>query len=481
MCSNQKSQNIDLSKLSQNCYIQQISTGCLAQFSYYIESDKQAAIVDPIRESSLYTNILNERGAKLAYILETHFHADFVSGHYELSRSTGAKIVFGPKAKPEFEITNVEDKQKLKLGSVAIQALHTPGHTLESTSYLILDEKDSKEVQLAVFTGDCMFLGEVGRPDLAVKSDVTQEDLAGLLFESIQRLKSLDDSCVVLPAHGAGSACGKNIQSGTMCTIGRQKETNYALNPNLNKKEFIEIVTSNLPTPPQYFFKDVLYNKSSLPSVEEIIKKSMKSFSACEFLSLSSQKQFVILDTRPVEKLWYGYIQGSIGISLKTNYAIMAAKNIDFDQKILLVAEEGEEEESILRLARVGFENVVGYLKGGIDAWKSSKLPISTLRHVKVEEALATAAKEPSRILDVREQSEFSSLGVIEGSLLNSMSSLDISKIPSSGPIAIMCRGGQRATFVATKLQREGFKNELGVIEGGIMELLKNGLTTKKI
>lgn len=481
MCTKQPTQAIDLSSLSPNCYVEQISTGCLSQFSYYIESDKQAAIIDPIRESSQYLNILKKRGSKLLYILETHFHADFVSGHYELSKNTGATIVFGPKAKPDFEITNLDDKQKLKLGSVSIQALHTPGHTLESTSYLLLDEKDSKEVQLAVFTGDCMFLGEVGRPDLAVKSDVTQEDLAGFLYESIQRLKTLDDNCVVLPAHGAGSACGKNIQSGTMCTMGRQKQTNYALNSNLNKTEFIEIVTSNLPTPPQYFFKDVLYNKSSLPSVEDIIKKSMRGLSPDEFLALSSEKLSVVLDTRPVDKVWASYIQGSIAISLKTNFAIMSAKNIQFDQKILLVTEEGQEEESILRLARVGFENVIGFLKGGIEAWKSAKLPISSIKHVKAEEALSIASKTPSRILDVREQSEFSSLGIIEGSQLNSMSNLDLSKINHSDPLYVLCRGGQRASLVATKLQQNGFKNEIGVIEGGIMELIKQGITLKKI
>lgn len=467
-------------KNTNDYFVHQFNTGCLSQYAYYIESNKEAVIIDPMRESAQYIELLSQRGATLKYILETHFHADFVSGHCELAKLTGAKIVFGPKASPEYEAHIAKDGEVLSVGSIQIKVFHTPGHTMESTSYVLLD---TDKQPIAIFTGDFLFLGDVGRPDLAVSKDITERDLAGHIYESIQKLKSsFPDEIVVFPGHGAGSACGKNISQGASCTLGRQKKNNYALNDNLTKDEFIEIVTSNLHAPPKYFFLDVMMNKKGYDMVEKVLEKSLNPINTKDFLKLENHAEYAVIDSRDIPVSKKGFFKGSYLIPLKIQYAIWTATLISSDKKIILVTEQGQEKESIIRLARVGYENVVGYVEGGFTSLESYCIGNGlTKKIVSIESVDLTDIKNKLLetnlyIIDSREKSEWQSTGVVSNSHLFSLSTLEeniqeILKESAGRPIGVFCKTGGRATVAASILKKNDVEKVYNL--GGILNMIE--------
>ncbi|HFI4796874.1 TPA: MBL fold metallo-hydrolase, partial [Elizabethkingia anophelis] len=365
--------------------VEQIYTGCLAQGAYYIVSQGEAVIIDPLREVQPYLDKLQQDNAKLKYILETHFHADFVSGHVDLSDKTGASIVYGPTAKPEFEAIIAKDEEVFEIGDIKIKVLHTPGHTMESSCYLLIDEKGK---ETALFSGDTLFLGDVGRPDLAQKGkDLTQEDLAGMLYDSLMnKIIPLPDEITVYPAHGAGSACGKNMQKETVDTLGNQKKTNYALNQP-DKASFIKEVTDGLTPPPGYFAMNVAMNKKGYESFDQVLEHGLKPLSAEAFEAIADETGALILDTRPAAEFHKGFIPQSVNIGVKGDFAPwVGAMIVDVKQPLLLVTDEGSEEEVITRLSRVGFDNVVGYLKGGLSAWQSAGKETDSVERITPEE-----------------------------------------------------------------------------------------------
>ncbi|MDV3879175.1 MBL fold metallo-hydrolase, partial [Elizabethkingia anophelis] len=380
--------------------VEQIYTGCLAQGAYYIVSQGEAVIIDPLREVQPYLDKLQQDNAKLKYILETHFHADFVSGHVDLSDKTGASIVYGPTAKPEFEAIIAKDEEVFEIGDIKIKVLHTPGHTMESSCYLLIDEKGK---ETALFSGDTLFLGDVGRPDLAQKGkDLTQEDLAGMLYDSLMnKIIPLPDEITVYPAHGAGSACGKNMQKETVDTLGNQKKTNYALNQP-DKASFIKEVTDGLTPPPGYFAMNVAMNKKGYESFDQVLEHGLKPLSAEAFEAMADETGALILDTRPAAEFHKGFIPQSVNIGVKGDFAPwVGAMIVDVKQPLLLVTDEGSEEEVITRLSRVGFDNVVGYLKGGLSAWQSAGKETDSVERITPEEFAQRYTKD-ARIIDVR-------------------------------------------------------------------------------
>ena len=384
--------------------IEQIYTGCLAQGAYYIVSENEAAIIDPLREVKPYLDRLEKDNVTLKYIFETHFHADFVSGHLDLSKKTDAPIVYGPTAQPEFEAIIAEDNQIFEIGNIKIKVLHTPGHTMESTTYLLIDENG---VETAIFTGDTLFLGDVGRPDLAQKAgSVTQEDLAGILYESLHsKILPLDDSITVYPAHGAGSACGKNMQKETVDILGNQKRTNYALNQP-DKESFIREVLDGLTAPPKYFGMNVAMNKGGYDSLDTVMNRGLNPVSVEDFESFAEETGALILDTRSPADFHKGFIPNAINIGLKGDFAPWVGSLIvDVKHPLLLVADEGTEEEVITRLSRVGFDHVLGYLKGGFEAWKNSTKEIDEIKRISPSE-FAEAFNENSKVIDVRKIGE---------------------------------------------------------------------------
>ncbi len=352
--------------------IEQIYTGCLAQGAYYIESNGEAVVIDPLREIEPYIRKAERNGAKIRYVLETHFHADFVSGHIDLARATGASIVYGPTAKPSFPAHIAADGEEIKVGNISFTVLHTPGHTLESASYLLKDEKGKA---VALFSGDTLFIGDVGRPDLAQKAaNMTQEDLASLLFDSLRnKILPLPDDVVVYPAHGAGSACGKNMSKETMDTLGHQKATNYALRADMTKDEFIKEVTTGLTRPPQYFPLNVQMNKQGYENISDVLKKGTQPLSVAAFEAAANETGALMLDTRDPQTFAKGFIPNSINIGIDGSFAPWVGALIpDIKQPILLITPEGREEEVVTRLARVGYDNAIGVLKGGFAAWKNA-------------------------------------------------------------------------------------------------------------
>jgi len=477
---------------TEDYYVHQFNTGCLAQFSYYIESNKEAIIIDPIRESDIYIDLLKVRGAKLKYILETHFHADFVSGHCELAKLTGAEIVFGPSAKPQYDSIVANDGDLLNLGDVKIQVFHSPGHTLESSSFTLLDRTHTPK---AIFTGDFLFLGEVGRPDLAVSNEISERDLAGMLFDSITKLKkTLPDDVVIFPGHGAGSACGKNISSGVSDTLGNQKKTNYALNDNLKKEEFIEIVTSNLPTPPKYFFFDAMMNKKGYDTTETILEKSYRAINPKDFIELAKEKDIAVLDTRDFNKSMSGFFKESYLISLKITYAITTANMFPPNQKFLFITDPGQERESILRLARVGYENSVGFVEVGYEGLEKYCVSqglvdkISFIRTVQndnlktfVEEIIE---KQNMEIVDVREKSEWESTGVVPNAKLVSLGNIEgrideFIEIGENKPLVVYCRSGGRAAVAGSILKKYNIPQVYSI--GGILNMITHNVPIKKL
>ncbi|AQW93807.1 MBL fold metallo-hydrolase [Elizabethkingia anophelis] len=445
--------------------VEQIYTGCLAQGAYYIVSQGESVIIDPLREVQPYLDKLQQDNAKLKYILETHFHADFVSGHVDLSDKTGASIVYGPTAKPEFEAIIAKDEEVFEIGDIKIKVLHTPGHTMESSCYLLIDE-NGKET--ALFSGDTLFLGDVGRPDLAQKGkDLTQEDLAGMLYDSLMnKIIPLSDEITVYPAHGAGSACGKNMQKETVDTLGNQKKTNYALNQP-DKASFIKEVTDGLTPPPGYFAMNVAMNKKGYESFDQVLEHGLKPLSAEAFEAMADETGALILDTRPAAEFHKGFIPQSVNIGVKGDFAPwVGAMIVDVKQPLLLVTDEGSEEEVITRLSRVGFDNVVGYLKGGLSAWQSAGKETDSVERITPEE-FAQRYTEDSKIIDVRKEGEYAAEHIAEAysrplAYINTW----IKDIDPKEHFFLHCAGGYRSMIAASILQARGYRN-FTEVEGG--------------
>lgn len=443
-------------------YVEQLYTGCLAEAAYYIESNGEAAIIDPMRETEPYIEMLEKRGAKLKYVLETHFHADFVSGHLDLAKQTGAKLIFGPTASPNYSSYTAEDGERFELGNIEIQVLHTPGHTIESSTFLLIDENGKDH---AVFTGDTLFIGDVGRPDLAVKSDLTKEDLAGLLYDSLHnKILPLADDVVVYPAHGAGSQCGKNLSSETVSTIGEQRKFNYALQP-MSRDEFIDVVTDGIQPPPAYFPENARINREGYQNIDEVLKRNLNPLSLEKFESAINDGALV-LDTRHENFYEKGSLRYSLNIPLNGQYAIWVGSLIPIDREIVLITEPGKEHESVLRLARVGYENVKGYLEGGVETWQKSGKAVRTITSIEPEETMDYAT-DGYEILDVRRSTEAETehiSGAINISLIDLENRLD--ELNKDQKYIVHCAGGYRSMIAASVLVNNGFKNVIN-IHGG--------------
>ena len=445
--------------------IEQIYTGCLAQGAYYIESNGEVAIIDPLREVQNYIDKAQSGNAKIKYIFETHFHADFVSGHVTLAEKTGAKIVYGPTAKTNFDAIIADDNQVFQLGDITITALHTPGHTMESTCYLL---KDKEGKDHAIFSGDTLFLGDVGRPDLAQKGDITEADLAGFLYDSLRtKVMTLADDVIVYPAHGAGSACGKNLSKETVGTIGNQKETNYALRSDMTKEEFIKEVTDGLLPPPAYFPLNVKLNKEGYKDIDDVIETSTKPLSAKEFEFVANETGAIILDVRHQTEFIKGFIPQSIFIGIDGGFAPWVGALIkDINQPILLVSPEGREEEVITRLSRVGFDNVLGYLDGSFETWQKAGNEIDTLESISAE-TLSDKIENNEPVFDVRKPGEYASehIKVAESTPLDFLND-HITEFPKKDKFYIHCAGGYRSVIAASILKARGFHNVVDVAGG---------------
>lgn len=447
--------------------VEQIYTGCLAQGAYYIESGGEIAIIDPLREVAPYLERAKKNNAKIKYIFETHFHADFVSGHLTLSKETGAPIVYGPNANPDFETIIAEDGQAFPLGDGAIIALHTPGHTMESTTYLLSD-KTGKDI--AIFSGDTLFLGDVGRPDLAQKAaHMTQDELAGLLFDSLRnKIMPLSDDVTVYPAHGAGSACGKNMMKETVDTLGNQKKVNYALRENMTREEFVKEVTDGLEPPPQYFPLNVKMNKSGYDDINNVLSRGLNPLDPDSFEVLANEAGALILDVRHQNDFVKGHIPQSVFIGLDGGFAPWVGALVgDVNQPLLIIAPEGREEETITRLSRVGFDQTLGYLKGGFDAWKISGKEYDMISGVTAGDLEKLAKEEKVLVFDVRKENEFISEHIASAQntpldLLNDY----LDRFPENQPFYIHCAGGYRSVIAASILKKRGIHNLIDV-QGG--------------
>uniref|UniRef100_UPI00404AF695 MBL fold metallo-hydrolase n=1 Tax=Flavobacterium sp. TaxID=239 RepID=UPI00404AF695 len=456
--------------------IEQIYTGCLAQGAYYIVSNGEAAIIDPLRETQPYTDRLSKDGVQLKYIFETHFHADFVSGHVDLSQKTGASIVYGPNANPDFEYISAKDGQLFKIGNLTIKVLHTPGHTMESTTYLLLDENGKEH---AIFSGDTLFIGDVGRPDLAQKAaSMTQDELAATLFHSLRnKIMPLPDDVLVYPAHGAGSACGKNMSKETFSTLGEQKQNNYALRANMTEAEFVAEVTDGLLPPPAYFGMNVAMNKTGIPSFDSVIKSGMKPIEAADFEQVAEETGALILDTRNNGDFAKGFVPQSINIGINGDFAPWVGALIaDVNQPILLVTDLGKEEEVVTRLSRVGFDNVVGYLKGSFEAWQMAGFEIDTVRRIDADQFEKELDFGTSKVIDVRKESEYEAEH-IEDAYSRPLAAIN-DWLPSLDPneaFFMHCAGGYRSMIAASILQARGFRN-FTEIAGGFAAISKTNI-----
>ncbi|MGE0566996.1 MAG: rhodanese-like domain-containing protein [Bacteroidia bacterium] len=455
--------------------IEQIYTGCLAEAAYYIESNGEAAIIDPLREVKPYIERAKKDNANIKYIFETHFHADFVSGHVDLANETGAAIVYGPTSmKTGFQSLIANDGEVFYLGDVKIKLIHTPGHTMESSCYLLIDESGKEK---ALFTGDTLFIGDVGRPDLAqhVISEMTQEKLAAHLFDSLRnKILPLNDDIIVYPGHGAGSACGKNMSKETYDTLGNQKKTNYALNPKLTKKEFISQLLSGLTPPPGYFPQNVLMNISGYESFDDVMKKGIRFLEPNSFEAAYEEHKALIIDTRKAEDFCKGFVPNSINIGIDGNFAVWLGaivKNVK--TPIVLIADSGKEEEVITRMARVGFDNPIGFLKGGIEAWIKSNKTIDKIESVSAEDFLDLYLKSKVNILDVRKRSEYESEHLID-SVNAPLDYVDesLALISKDKTWYVHCAGGYRSMIFVSILKSKGYSNLINV-EGGFNQFKK--------
>jgi hydroxyacylglutathione hydrolase len=454
-------------------HIEQIYTGCLAQGAYYITSNGEAAIIDPLREVQPYLDRLQKDGVKLKYILETHFHADFVSGHLDLSKKTGAPIIYGPNANPEFEAIIAEDGQVFEVGNIKIKTLHTPGHTMESTTYLLIDEHGKDH---AIFSGDTLFIGDVGRPDLAQKAaSMTQEQLAATLYHSLRtKIMTLADEVIVYPAHGAGSACGKNMSKETVSTIGEQKRSNYALRADMTEQEFVKEVTDGLLPPPGYFGMNVAMNKKGYTSFDEVLGQGLRALSMAEFEVAAEESGALILDTRGAADFHKAFVPQSINIGLKGDFAPwVGAMIVDVKQPILLVADEGTEEEAITRLSRVGFDNVLGYLKGGVAAWQASGREADSVKRITAAEFAAKVDVKTDKVIDVRKESEYEAEHV-EDAYSRPLAFINdwIKDVDPQEHFFLHCAGGYRSMIAASILQARGYRN-FSEVEGGFGAIAK--------
>lgn len=445
--------------------VEQIYTGCLAQGAYYIESNGEAAVIDPLREVQPYIDRAAKDGAKIKYVFETHFHADFVSGHIDLAKKTGAQIIYGPTAKPGFEAIVAEDDQVFKLGDVTIKVLHTPGHTMESSCYLLTDEKGK---DIGLFSGDTLFIGDVGRPDLAQKAaHMTQEQLAETLYDSLHnKIMPLANDIIVYPAHGAGSACGKNMSKETTDTLGHQKETNYALQ-DLTKAEFVKQVVTGLVAPPTYFPMNVAMNKEGYDSIDTVLERGQHALTPEGFEAAANETGALILDTRSPQDFAKGFIPNSINIGIDGNFAPWVGALIpDIKQQILIVSDEGREEEIVTRLARVGYDNAIGFLKGGFEAWKTAGKETDSIKSVSVDE-FASVIENGANVLDVRKKSEYDSEHIVsaENAPLDFIND-NMSQIDKDKPYYVHCAGGYRSMIFTSILRARGYENLIDV-DGG--------------
>lgn len=448
--------------------IEQIYTGCLAQGAYYITSGNEATIIDPLREIQPYIERAEKDGVKIKYVFETHFHADFVSGHIDLAKATGAKIIYGPTAKPSFDAYVATDGEEFKLGDVTFKVLHTPGHTMESSCYLLKDEKGNEN---SLFTGDTLFIGDVGRPDLAQKAaSMTQEQLAELLYDSLRnKVMTLGDDVIVYPAHGAGSACGKNMSDETVSTIGNQKQTNYALRANMTKEEFVKEVTDGLLPPPAYFPQNVRMNKEGYDAIGEVLQRGTTPLSVEAFEIAANETGALVLDTRNPEHFVKGFIPNSINIGIDGNFAPWVGALIpDVRQNLLLVCEPGREEEVVTRLARVGYDNVLGFLNGSYAAWEAEGKETDSITSISAFEFAHRHAQHPLTIIDVRKQSEYEAEHV-EGATNIALDYINnnMASFPKDTPFYLHCAGGYRSVIASSILKARGYNNMIN-IEGGM-------------
>ena len=447
--------------------IEQIYTGCIAQAAYYLESNGEAAIFDPLREVQPYLDRAVKDNAKIKYIFETHFHADFVSGHLDLAKKSGGKIVYGPTAKPEFEALIATDNQEFKVGDYTIKAIHTPGHTLESTCYLLTDENGK---QHGIITGDTLFIGDVGRPDLAqaLVGDLTQEKLASYLFDSLRnKIMPLTDELIVYPSHGAGSACGKNMSKETTDTLGNQKKTNYALRADMTREEFTKELLDGLGLPPAYFPQNVMLNIQGYESLDAVMEKSFRGLSPKEFETLANQSEAVVLDVRHEDDFVKSHIPNAIFIGIQGNFAPWVGALIgDVKQRLLLVTPEGREQETITRLSRVGFDHVLGYLEGGMAAWERAGFETDVIASISPEQFAKELSKE-SVVVDARKPSEFQAEHVANAlniplDTLNS----NFAAVPKDVDFYLHCLGGYRSVIMAAILKSRGYHQLINVEKG---------------
>jgi len=455
--------------------IEQIYTGCLAEAAYYIESNGEAAIIDPLREVSTYLKKAEKAGATIKYIFETHFHADFVSGHVDLAEKSGAEIIYGPTAKTEFKSHIAKDGEQFKIGNLTITALHTPGHTLESTTYLLTDENGK---DYCIFSGDTLFIGDVGRPDLAQKGNLTMDDLAGMLYDSLnEKIKPLADDVIVYPAHGAGSACGKSMSKETFDTLGHQKEVNYALKAQ-TKEQFIAEVTDGIMPPPQYFAKNAAINKGGVESIDGIYEKGLVAFTPQEFEDTANQTGAILLDTRDPQLFAKGFIPNSINIGLNGQFAPWVGALItDLEQPLLLITDEGKEQETITRLTRVGYDNTIGYLDGGFERWTDAGKEIDTIESISAEAFEQAVRQSDITALDVRKPGEYESEH-LEFTLSRPLDFINdwTAEINAKNTYYIHCAGGYRSMIAASILKSRGVENVID-IAGGYGAIKNTGLT----
>jgi hydroxyacylglutathione hydrolase len=447
-------------------FIKQLYTGCLSEAAYYIESEGEAAIVDPLRDIEAYLDLAKERRASIKYIFETHFHADFVSGHLDLSKSTGAPIVYGPDTETQFPIHLAKDGEVFRLGKVTIEVLHTPGHTIESSCYLLKDETGK---QHAVFTGDTLFVGDVGRPDLS-SGNLSKEELAAMLYDSLNtKIVTLEDDVIVYPAHGAGSSCGKNIGPDNFSTIGEQKMTNYALQPQ-TKEMFVAAVATGLAAPPEYFPINARINKEGYDSLDGVLRQALTPLSAQRFKEMGADENTIILDSRKADEFTQRFVPGSISIGLEGRFAEWAGGLLPFDKPLILVTEKGQEKETTVRLARVGFSNIMGYLEGGIDAWVAAGFDIDLIIDIEADElAMDIPFDDNLIVVDVRREAEFAD-GHVAGAMNIPLSDMrdpgSMANIEDHHNIYVHCAGGYRSVIATSLLKRQGIHNIRNIVGG---------------
>jgi hydroxyacylglutathione hydrolase len=449
--------------------VEQLYTNCLSEAAYFISSNGEAAIIDPLRDYKIYIELAEKEGCKIKYVFETHFHADFVSGHIDLARETGATIIYGPKTETSYPVYVANDGEEFSIGDIAISVIHTPGHTLESTCYLLKDENKNP---YCIFTGDTLFVGDVGRPDL-FGSVISKEDMAGMMYESLKKLKLLPDNIILYPAHGPGSACGKNLGKETWSTIGDQKKLNSSLQ-EMTKPEFVEQLTSGLNEPPQYFSLNAAINKKGYHSFDEIVKKNLKPLSVTDFENEIKNGAWV-LDTRHQDIFEEGFVPGSVFIGLNGRFAEWVGTVLKMDQPLILVCEDGKEEEAVTRLARVGYENVNGFLSSGFLAWKDAGKPIDILISIEADELAMDMKFEKLKVIDVRKKNEFET-GHVEGAenivLQYFNDELETSPTQSKDHVYVHCQGGYRSVIASSLLKRKGFQFVKN-IRGGWSEIQK--------